>query len=379
MKILHLFSNHKPTGPAEPAVRLAAGLAERGHDVTFAHAPPKEHDAGYMDSVVADHGLDATEQFDLPKHFRPLTQWRDARRLARFYDEHKFDVVHCHMVNDHLTAALARRRSSHRPLIARTNHEAVPLGRHLRALFLIPGSTDILFELSHAALEGDVRTFNIPEERALRVDTAIELSRFDPDRELPDMRAKWGLSPDAFVVGIAARIQRRRRFDVLLDAAAILRERVPNFRLAIIGRGTHKQSAAVTPAHKRGLDDIVVFPGYLRGDEYVGGLRALDVKVFLVPGTDGSCRAAREAMALGRPLVVSRRGMLPELVSDGRDGLVVEDTPENLAWAIARLAEDPTLREEMGREARRTALERFDPVQLAEQVEQAYEDALARS
>jgi len=159
---------------------------------------------------------------------------------------------------------------------------------------------------------------------------------------------------------------------------AIARARVPGLKLVIIGRGTHQESVAVRPAAERGLLDTVVFPGYLRGDDYVAGLLSLDAKIFLVPGTDGSCRAAREAMALGKPVIAARRGMLPELVADGETGLVVDDTSENLAGAIVRLARDRDLRRNMGLAARRAALERFDPARQAERVELVYRKLLGR-
>ena len=143
------------------------------------------------------------------------------------------------------------------------------------------------------------------------------------------------------------------------------------------GIGTEMESVAVRPTRERGLDDAVVFPGYLRGDEYVAALRALDAKVFLMPGTDGSCRAAREAMALGTPIIAARRGMLPELVADRETGLVIDDTPENLANAIIELARNEDLRRRMGEAARQTALRRFDPVTQAEQVEKVYEGILS--
>ena len=100
MKLLHLFSNHKPTGPAEPALRLAAWLRNRGHEVLFAHASPPARDGDYLDVKAAEYALAATTQFRLHKHFKPFAIWRDARRLAAFIDEHGFDIVHCNLVND---------------------------------------------------------------------------------------------------------------------------------------------------------------------------------------------------------------------------------------------------------------------------------------
>jgi glycosyltransferase involved in cell wall biosynthesis len=373
MRLLHLFSNHKVTGPAEPAVRLAAHLARRGHDVIFAHAAPRRRNEGYMDTCAARYGLETTEQFLLPKHYRPVRMLRDARRMARFVKEQEIDLIHCNLVNDHVTATYAMWWARRRPRIVRTNHAAVPMLRGLRERWLFPTRTDALIEVSPSARLADASRLGMGH-RTFFVETAIELARFDPGRELPDMRATWGLEPTHFVVGIAARIQMRRKFHILLDAAALVKKSVPNFRLAVIGRGTHMDRVAVRPARQRGLGDVAFFPGYLRDDEYVGGLAALDVKVFLFPGTDGSCRAAREAMAVGTPVVAARRGMLHELVTDEHDGLVVEDADaEHLADALIRLAEDGELRATLGRNARETALRRFDPEQQAEAVEQVYE------
>jgi len=120
------------------------------------------------------------------------------------------------------------------------------------------------------------------------------------------------------------------------------------------------------------------FPGY-RTDDYVDFLAAADLKLFLVPGSDGTCRAVREAMALGKPVVASSRGMLPELVSHGVTGLVVEDTPDNLARAILLLAGQPDLRRKMGEAARESALRDFRPEKQAQQVGAFYEALLSQS
>jgi glycosyltransferase involved in cell wall biosynthesis len=112
-------------------------------------------------------------------------------------------------------------------------------------------------------------------------------------------------------------------------------------------------------ARRIGVADAVTLPGYFLGDEYVGALRALDFLVYLVPGTDGTCRTVREALATGVPAIVSRRGLLPELVRDGETGLVVDEEPGALAAAMARLAEDEGLRRRMGASAALDARRRF--------------------
>ena len=101
-------------------------------------------------------------------------------------------------------------------------------------------------------------------------------------------------------------------------------------------------------------------------------LAAMDMKVFLVPGTDGSCRAVREAMAMGVPVIAARRGVLPAIVSHDRSGILIDHTPERLAAALVRLAKDPGLRQRLGAAARSTAVERFSLPQQAERVLKVY-------
>ncbi len=378
MKLLHLFSNWKLTGPAEPAVRLAAHLQRRGHQVVFAHMPLPHEATGTIADACRRYGVEVELPFELPKHFSALSVWRDARRLAAFMDERGVEVVHCHMTGDHLPAGIAAGRCRTRPLLVRTNHESAPLEAGLRNRYLFPRRVDALIEQSQAALDADVARFELSPQRVHLIDAAVELERFDPGRELPDLRTAWGFGPAQVVVGVGGGSQRHRRYEVVIEAFRQARARHPELRLVLVGRGTHMERVAREPVRRLGLEEVTLFPGYLRGDEYVAGMRALDALVFLMPGTDGSCRAAREALAAGTPVVAARRGMLPELVTDGHDGLVIDDTPETLAAALVRLAEDRALRERLAKGARDTAVRRFDPEVQAERVEQVYEAALAQ-
>ena len=71
-------------------------------------------------------------------------------------------------------------------------------------------------------------------------------------------------------------------------------------------------------------------------------------------------RVAAEALVAGRPVVASRIGAIPEVVRDGRDGLLVEpDDPEALADAVIRLLDDSALAERLVRSGRERVLERF--------------------
>ena len=112
--------------------------------------------------------------------------------------------------------------------------------------------------------------------------------------------------------------------------------------------------------------------------EYVATLRCMDVKVYLTPGSDGSCRAAREALAMGVPIVAARRGHLVDLVEDGVTGIQVGDDPAELAAAITGLHADADSRRRLSESAYQTAHRRYGLSLQARRVEAFYEEVLGR-
>jgi glycosyltransferase involved in cell wall biosynthesis len=117
----------------------------------------------------------------------------------------------------------------------------------------------------------------------------------------------------------------------------------------------------------------VIFAGY-RSDDYTDVLRCIDVFTFLVPGSDGGCRALLEAAACGLPAVATRRGALPEIVVDGETGLLVDERVDAVAVAWRTLLDDPARRAKLGAAARERALRHFDPNRLADQVIALYRE-----
>ena len=376
MKLLHLYSNWRWTGPAEPALNLAAALQRHGHDVAFACGRAPRGQTNSIEPKVLERGVPLRTGLVLGKHMNPFHNYPDGRKLRAWLEAEHFDFIHCHLRNDHIVAALAARRMPGRPLVVRSCY----LGDGPKGYWegrLARGFTEGMLLLSEAARRQAVERLRLPADRAWLFDTALDMERFDPDRGLGHRREEFGFAPDAFVVGLVARVQWRRRYHVLLEAIARAHRELPNLRALLVGRGTNIKAIAVDPARSMGLGDVVHFPGYQKGDDYVRALATLDAKVFLVPGTDGSCRAVREAMAMGLPVISSRRGMLPELLGDDR-GIVVNDTPEELAAAIVALGRDPERRRALGSRGRQYALEHFSLERQAEVVGAVYVELLER-
>jgi glycosyltransferase involved in cell wall biosynthesis len=144
----------------------------------------------------------------------------------------------------------------------------------------------------------------------------------------------------------------------------------------VIGRGTRREELAEAPARRLGIADRVLFAGY-RSADYADVLRAIYFFTFLVPGSDGTCRALLEAAACGIPAVTTRRGALPEIVADGETGLLADEDPEAMATAWGALLGDGDRRRTLGGAARKRAESHFTRARLASEVVALYREALA--
>ena len=333
-----------------------------------------------MDAIekrARERGLAPVTRFRLAKHFSFRANRADARALPAWIRAEGFEIVHCHRRQDHWVAGRAARRTDRKIRVVRSLHDGTPLGRGLRDRWLLARTTDALLYASRSALDRDQTRHRWRDGFARVLTPALDLARFDP-KALPDLRTALGIPPGTVVIGIAARVQAKRRFDFLLHSFKRASRALPNLRLLIIGRGTRLDAVARRPAQQLGIADRVIFAGYRRED-YAAALNAMDLKVFLVPGSDGTCRALREAMALGKPAIVSSRGMLPEIVADGVDGIVVAETGSAFIEALQRLGGDAKLRKRMGEAARAKALGEWSLDLQAERAEAVYRELLTAS
>lgn len=362
VKILHLFSNHKFTGPADPALVLAAAQLKAGDSVTFAAGRSPQDGSSGVGQLARERGLPIDERLTLLKHARPWRTLRDVHKLRDWLQREPFDVIHSHLPNDHLIAALASRGSGLK--LIRTLYDLHPAsGWRARSSWRRTGGAVVFSDQTAAELR-ELEPSIVVE----RLDPPLDLDRFDHHRS-EILRAEWGVAPGDFVVGVVARMQPHRRFPELIAGFAAAAERHPKLHLVVLGRGTHQERVAKEPARQSSMPNHIHFPGYIDPEAYPAALPCFDALIFLMPGSDGTCRAAREALASGVPIISSSRGLLPEMIEDTQSGLVLtRDEPEDIMGALLRLIEEPGLATELGSGARRSARSRFDAASHAEAI-----------
>jgi glycosyltransferase involved in cell wall biosynthesis len=302
--------------------------------------------------------------------------WRVRRHLARV----RPDVVHTHLGAADVHGTVAA-RSLGLPTVSTIHLVAPPalgaLGHReaarerLMAVTRRYGSRRVI-AVSDAAREAYLRA---GLDRAGRVVTVHNgIAPRVPKRSRAELRAELGIAPDAPVVAMVSVLREGKGHDEAFAAAAALRERHPGLRLLVVGDGPARDAVE---AAARPLGDTVVMTGFRR--DVVDLLAASDV-LLLPSQMDAFPTSLLEAASVGVPAVATEVGGIPEIVTDGETGLLIDAPvrPEAVVGAVEPLLDDPQLRARLGHAARARFDARFTAERWAERCRAIYDDVLAR-
>jgi glycosyltransferase involved in cell wall biosynthesis len=212
---------------------------------------------------------------------------------------------------------------------------------------------------------------------------SVDLARFSPRGPMLDLDAVAHVppaTPGTLRIGLVATFARWKGHDVFLDAVARLRAR-HRVRAYVIGAPIYTTSGSQFTldelkqlARAKGIDGSIVFTGQL--DDVAPAFRRLDIVVHASVEPEPFGLVIAEAMACGRPVVVSRAGGAAE-IGDG----ALFHTPGNaqeLADRIDQLVENPDLRASLGQAGRITATRLFSRQLLADTLVPIYESIITR-
>ncbi|MBN1360269.1 MAG: glycosyltransferase [Sedimentisphaerales bacterium] len=267
--------------------------------------------------------------------------------IARLCREHRIDVVHAHLQKAVMSSLLAAPRLASALVL----HEHGPVFRHgtgcvyrlcLRLLGARAGTIIANSQATKTAVQRALAGSDVP---VVVVPNFVDLEQFDPNRyDRRIVRRKLGFANDACVVGFVGRLDRAKGADRLIEAAACLRDEPHAYRFFLVGEGSERRHLE-EQIRRLALEQTVTLAGLSEKPAEV--MSAFDLAV--VPSRrEAFGIAALELMRMRVPVIVSPVGGLPELVRDGRTGIILEyPAPTHIADAIRRLRADPALRKSL--------------------------------
>ena len=267
-----------------------------------------------------------------------------AWRLSRLIKQLGPDIVHAHDPHGVAMAALALSMS--------TQLAKPPLVAARRVDFHLKGNAlsrwkyrqvDCFICASHA-IRGMLIADGVPAARAVTVHEGIDLGRVDA-APVASLHAELWLPHHAPVVGNVAALVPHKGQRHLIEAASIVIQKVPDARFVIAGEGELRPQLE-RMIKERHLEKHVFLAGFR--PDVLSVHKAFDVFV-MSSVTEGLGTSLLDAMACSKPIVATTAGGMPEVVADGRTGILVPPRDhEAMAAAIVTLLTDEAARTTMG-------------------------------
>ena len=361
-------------GGPEKTILLGAERADRARVAVTVCYIRDARDAHFgIGARARQAGVDYVELVERGSFDRRV--WPQLRRVVR---DRGIDIVHSHDYKTDLLALLVGRSQGTIPLSTAhgwTGHSArerwlyYPLDKQMLRAFPLTIAVS-------SQIKSELVRHHVPADRVRVVLNGIDHRAFRRDRRLEaGARASLGISPDDIIVGAIGRLEPQKRFDVLIEACAALKQRFPALRLLIAGAGSQEAQLRALAARRMpgGACELLGHRADVTTLHHAFNLYAQSSDY------EGTPNSVLEAMALETPLVATAAGGTAEIAEHERHGLVVPcGSADALARALERaLLEGEATPERVARARRRveTTLS-FD--QRVAAVESIYGDLAAR-
>lgn len=365
MRVLHVMSCRGWSSDAYWAARMTVELERAGHQVTLACRQ------GTEDRVIERAraaGVNHIETLTLAGGVDPAGDASDVRRLGQWLTH--IDVVHTHRGKEHWLAAVANRLSrTPRPLV-RTRHIVQPVRAHTLNRWLYRRATALVVTVTEAIRRQYLAAGLAAPERVVALPGGVDATEWRPDRDGRELRASLGVAGDVPLIGLLGGFRIMKGHAVALAAAAEVARRGHRFHLALVGRGMLDLEIRTLRTRLGLADQVSIVDGLV---DAAAAVAAFDMALYVPLESDGMSRVLFEYLAAGRPVIASRVGVVPEVLEDGENALLVPaGEAKPLADAMERLLVDGALGARLAAAGRGSVERRLSGARVADALAARY-------
>jgi glycosyltransferase involved in cell wall biosynthesis len=361
---------------------LSMGGAERLMVPILKHLSRTQFEAHVcaLQSKDGNPMADEIRALGIPVHcleIKHLRDWNALPRLIRYLKENDIDLVHTQLEFANILGNLSA-RFLHLPSVC-TIHVMPALDVKAKSKlhqklewFVLNYFCDRVISVSEEARAYHLRISGAAAGQVFTIHNGIDLSGFpslDREVEQVNVRAELGIPSDASLLTTVAVLRPPKGIQYMIRALPAILASNPNTYYLVVGDGSHRD-ALIEEVKNFGVGDRVVFAGMRRDVPRL--LSASDV--FVLPTlTEALPTVLAEAMAAKLPIIASRVGGVPEMMTDGQNGCLVEpEDVEGLARACIDLLAIPEKRAAMGAEGWKIVNQKFNIEKQVDQLEALY-------
>jgi glycosyltransferase involved in cell wall biosynthesis len=368
-KVAHVMPWAAVGGTEHATLRVARATEGAG----FGHVMFCRSDAPEVRDFFASERFE-TVTFDPvePSYRRAHRYALDSYRLAREFRGRKIDLVHCADVAAAFGSGLAGRMAGAR-VLCHVRNRHTELSRRDQSF--------LRFVNKFVFVSEDTRTrfaYRAGARRGVVVYDGIDVSASGESDASAEVRREFGLSDGVKLVGMVARVAPQKDFATLARAAAKVLAARPEARFMVVGdyeeanRGHYDE--VMRALEREGVASGFVFTGFRT--DVARLMSAFDVFV-LCTHFEGLPLVILEAMSRGRPVVATAVDGIPEIVHDGRTGLLhPHGDAETLASRLLSLLEDEALAARVGDAGREFVKMEWSRERFAANMARLYGDVL---
>jgi glycosyltransferase involved in cell wall biosynthesis len=220
--------------------------------------------------------------------------------------------------------------------------------------------------------------YKIPAGKIKVIHNGVDTRKFQPAQDKRKIKRELGLDPDDIAIVSVGRLYARKGLFTLIESMPAVVKQFKNAKFIISGKGqSDEMDKLIVYSEKLGVKDNIIFTGYYPDKKLPKLYQAADIFAFST-FYEHHPFAVLEAMSTGLPVVTTSVGGIPETISSGKNGFLVEPfNSVKFANKILYLLEHSAEANEMGTLARKTVLERFDWRIVVKDAMKVYDEALS--
>jgi glycosyltransferase involved in cell wall biosynthesis len=361
-RILHTEWSSGWGGQEIRIVAEAVALRARGHTVAITCRP----DSQILQRAAAE-GLQT-----VPIRFRKGFDPAGIAQCLRAIRAHGIELVHTHSSPDAWTGGLAARLAGVR--VVRSRHLSTPVKPQWSSRFVYSRLADRVIASGQAIKDHLVQAAGLDPGRIASIPAGVDVRRFAPRADGPQVRRELGLAETDFVVGIVAVLRSWKGHADLIDAVHQLAARGVPVKLLIAGAGPQQDNLRRKIA-QLGMESRVLMLGHR--DDVPRLLGAMDCAVLPSTRNEATSQSLPQALAMKVPVIATVVGGLPEVVSDEETGLLVPPgQPVALCEALAWIHRNPDPAKHLAERGHARVQAEFTLEKMIERTETVYRSVL---